>query len=410
MLYRPYEADKDKDAVYRIYQEVGWLDSSWEADIQDRFLADGRTLVAELDGEAECLVTSAPGRLRYLEDELPFAGCTGVATSRIARKQGFARRLVARLLAADAADGALVHGLGMFEQGFYNAVGYGTLPYQHWVSFDPATIRVDSTPRTPRRLTKDDVELLHASRLARRRGHGGVNLDPSIMTEVKTRPYDKRFALGYCDGPNGELTHCLACAPRGGEAGPYEVNFVVYQTGDQFLELMAVLKSLGDQARLVRMEQPPGIQLQDLIDHPFRHEVARRRSELACQNVARAEEQARILDLTGCLQRTALRCGDLRFNLRLSDPVEQFLGGEEGWRGVAGDYVVTLGESSGAEEGSDGSLPVLDASVNAFTRLWLGALPATGLAITDDLSGPPDLLQDLDYAFRLPPPHFDWGF
>ena len=53
---------------------------------------------------------------------------------------------------------------------------------------------------------------------------------------------------------------------------------------------------------------------------------------------------------------------------------------------------------------------MLDASVSAFTRLWLGALPATSLAITDDLSGPADLLQDLDRAFRLPQPHFDWSF
>jgi hypothetical protein len=36
--------------------------------------------------------------------------------------------------------------------------------------------------------------------------------------------------------------------------------------------------------------------------------------------------------------------------------------------------------------------------------------PATGLAITDDLAGPPELLAALDDAFRLPAPTWDWQF
>ena len=44
--------------------------------------------------------------------------------------------------------------------------------------------------------------------------------------------------------------------------------------------------------------------------------------------------------------------------------------------------------------------PTLTATVNAFTRLWLGVRPATGLAVTDDLSGPPELLQQLDQLAR----------
>jgi hypothetical protein len=298
----------------------------------------------------------------------------------------------------------------MFEQGFYNTLGYGTLPYQHWVSFDPASIRVDVRSRVPRRLTKDELGLMHASRQARRRQHGCVVLDPAIMTEVDLHPFDKRFALGYFDGPNGELTHFIAGNPGDGENGPYGVSFLSYQNGDQFLELMALLKSFGDQVRLVRMEQPPGIQLQDLIDRPFRYETARHKSEFACQNIARAEEQARILDLPVCLKHTKLCCGDVRFNLQLSDPVERLLEDHDGWRGCAGNSIVTLGESSGAEKGSDPGLPTLVATVNAFTRLWLGVLPATSLAITDDLSGPVDLLDELDRAFQLPLPCFDWGF
>ena len=48
---------------------------------------------------------------------------------------------------------------------------------------------------------------------------------------------------------------------------------MAYQTGEQFLELMALLRSLGDQVRLVRMNEPPGIQLQDLMIQPFKQIV-----------------------------------------------------------------------------------------------------------------------------------------
>jgi len=71
---------------------------------------------------------------------------------------------------------------------------------------------------------------------------------------------------------------------------------------------------------------------------------------------------------------------------------------------------VTLGPSSGAERGTDASLPTLTATVNALTRLWLGVRPATGLAVTDDLSGPLDLLQALDRAICLPEPKPDWDY
>ena len=72
--------------------------------------------------------------------------------------------------------------------------------------------------------------------------------------------------------------------------------------------------------------------------------------------------------------------------------------------------MVALGPESSAEPGTDGTLPTLTASVGAFTRMWLGVLPATGLAVTDELEGPQELLEELDWALRLPQPRYDWGF
>jgi len=85
--FREYNADSDKDAVHRIWLETGWLekDSKAQAERMDLFLSAGRALVADLDGEPECLVLTMPGVIRHLKDDLPMSGVTGVTTSRIAR-------------------------------------------------------------------------------------------------------------------------------------------------------------------------------------------------------------------------------------------------------------------------------------------------------------------------------------
>ena len=80
------------------------------------------------------------------------------------------------------------------------------------------------------------------------------------------------------------------------------------------------------------------------------------------------------------------------------------------WQGVAGDYVVTLGEQSFAQPGVEDGLDTLNASVGAFTRMWLGVRNASALSLTDDLSGSNTLLRSLDQALHLPSPHFGWDF
>ncbi|MBW3623093.1 MAG: GNAT family N-acetyltransferase [Armatimonadetes bacterium] len=407
LVLRPYDPERDREAVRRIWREVGWLDK--EDPPADEYIECGRALVAELNGEAECLVLSAPGTVRYLNDDLPFAAVTGVTTSRIARKLGLARRLTARLLAMDAAEGAQVAGLGMFEQGFYNRLGFGTGGYEIFVKFDPARLNVRRGFRVPRRLTVEDAEAMHVARLSRRIGHGGCNLTPTALTRAEMRE-EKTFGLGYFDGPGGALSHAFWAEPKEVESGPYEILWLTYRTYDEFLELMALLKSLGDQVRLITMREPPGIQMQDLLDQPFKLQQVTRRSPFECAAHAEAYWQMRILDLPGCIARTPLPGADLRFNLRLHDPIETSLEEWKGWRGVAGEYTVSLGAESSAERGMDNSLPTLEASVGAFTRMWIGARPATGLFVTDDLSGPDDLLSSLDDAFRLPDPKPDWDY
>ncbi len=408
MNIRRYDPTKDRDALLRIWWETGWLKEGKEQ-AMDVILLAGQTLVSDVHGSAECAVATVPGSMRYLDEELPFAGVAAVATSYVARKQGLARRVTAQSVAQAAADGALVAGLGMFDQGFYDAVGFGTGVYEHVIRFNPADLKVGVRPRVPRRLGLDDAAAIHASRLARRRGHGSVNF-PSLAMSLGEMIDHGGFGLGYADGPDGSLTHHLWCEPIKREGGPYRILWLAYQTHAQFLELMALVRSWGDQVLAVQLREPPQIQFQDLLEHPFRSRRATRGGEMENWAMATAYWQMRICDLPACLERTHLPWGEVRFNLRLSDPIERYLGEKAGWRGVGGEYVVTLGPSSGAERGTDASLPTLTATVNAFTRMWLGVRPASGLAVTDALSAPEGLLRDLDAVLRLPEPRPDWDF
>jgi len=409
MRFRRYVTDKHRDAVFRLLREVGWLEKGKE-EPWDMVFECSRAFVAEVGGAAECIVATIPGQMQYLDEEIPFAEINAVATSRVARQRGAAKKLVAHALAAAVADGALLARVCVFDQGFYNQAGFGPGGYDHTITLDPLTLKVTAKARPPRRLGPDDAELIHASRLARRRGHGGANYAAVGITACELRFSDNGFGLGYCDGPNGELTHHFWCLPDKVARGPYGIQWVAYQAREQFLELMALIKGLGDQVHSVRMREPAGIQLQDFLERPFRQHQITKGSGFENQHAAYAFWQVRICDLAGCLAQTHLRCGEVRFNLRLTDPIERLLDEKALWRGVAGDYVVTLGPSSRARRGRNSALPTLTASVNAFSRLWLGVRPASGLAVTDDLAGPAALLEQLDHVLLLPEPKPDWDF
>lgn len=411
MQWRNYESERDRAAAYRIWREVGWMGEKESPEELDRFITgSGRGFVAELNGEPECLVLTSTGDLRYLRETLPFACVTGVTTSRIARKQAFAGCLTASAVATEAAEGAAVAGLGMFDQGYYNRLGFGTGTYEHAFTMVTENLQVDVTPRVPLRLGMDDWERIHAARLKRARGHGSASLFAAPFTCGRMHDGSNQFGLGYADDPDGGLSHLIFCSTDNVADGPYGLKYLVYRTPEQLLELLALLRSLHDQVRSIRLPEPAGIQLQDLVRKPFKTESLTRGSRHHSHIEAYAWWQMRICDLAACLEKTHLSGGPVRFNLRLSDPIAAHLDDSVSWRGVAGDYVVTLGPQSAAEPGSDAALPTLAASVNAFTRLWLGVRPATGLAVTDDLSGPEGLLEELDEVLRLPVPHPDWDF
>lgn len=406
---RPYDHERDFKAVERIHYEVGWLEGKQDAKAFKKLVPFLDGLVYTLGEDAECAVFTSPGGMRYLQAELDMSAVLAVTTSRIARKQGAAKRLTADALARAADGGAEVAVLGMFEQGFYDRLGFGTGAYSRRVRFDPVTLTVQRPFRVPKRLGKKHWRHIHQALHNRQRGHGGCVLHAPQIVRCDLASIDGLVALGYCDGPDGALSHFF-CGHAEGEHGPYNVYAYAYQKADQLFELLALIKSLGDQVASFTMEEPPEIQLQDLLRAPFRNRGLAEGSRHAGYHRTHAYWQARILNLPNCLAKTRLDAEILTFNLHLKDPVAAHLAPHHHWRGTGGDFVVTLGEHSAAEPGQSGALPTLQASAGAFTRLWLGVRPASSLALTDDVQGSPALLTSLDRALRPPAPHLGWDF
>ena len=435
MEIRPFDRDRDLEAIQRIWYEIGWIDSEAGAQAVADFVATGSCLTAAIDGEAECMAHTSAGLMRYvnagrnprlnpvlsaeINEDLPFCAVTAVMTSRIARRLGLALQLTAEQVATAALNGVPLAVLGVFDQGFYDRLGFGTGSYQSLHRFDPATLRVDAPFRPPKRLTKDDWRAVHGAMMARRRGHGGCLLpEPELMkAELGLRP--NGFGLGY--ETNGVLTHCLWLDAKRVSHGPYSVEMLAYQNGNQLLELLGLLKSLGDQVSLIEMPEPPDIQLESFLDKPFRNRLNTAKSDFAASHRALAWWQLRMLDVAACVERRHWPGDKVRFNLTLTDPISTYL--EDGsWAGCGGDYRITAGPASYAEAGHRDDLPTLHASVGAFSRLWFGVARASSLAVTDGIravdamrpgileTGCGNLLERLDEALCMPQPQLGWDF
>ena len=408
-----YDHGRDFEAVKRIMYEVGWLEDEDDASAFEAEARASRGFVFPIEGQAESAVFTVPGSLRHGDAELEMTAFTGVVTSRVARKLGAATRLTARALAVGAEAGSEVATLTMFDQGYYERLGFGTGAYENRIRFDPATLRVDRSFRTPRRLTAENWRDIYHAMHARQRGHGSIvmNADGGLKAELSSYKAAKTIGLGYYDGADGTLSHFLFGQTSGeGENGPCRIRWFAYRSAEQLMELLALIRSLGDQVYSVAMEEPPGIQFQDLLDQPARNRDISEGSRHAYAHTTRAHAQFRMLDVPKCLAKTHLDGEAVTFNLKLSDPVAEHMRAETLWRGVAGDYVVTLGEDCSAKQGRSERHATLQASVGAFSRLWLGVRSASSLAVTDDLRGDDALLGRLDRALRLPQPHFDWPF
>ncbi len=413
MEWRAYQPDTDREAVHRIWREVGWLNPKEEtaAKALDIMLEGNHPIVALINDTAECCVLSDEGSMRYQQEEVPFSAVTGVTTSAIARRRGIARRLTAQAVLRGVETGALVTGLGIFDQGFYDSLGFGNYSYNHHYAFDPATLCVNDKIPEPMRITANDADAVHASRLRRIRTHGGVVLNHHCHTTCGMNWTENGFGLGYRNKDTGAITHMIWCnLEQKEEISKLNVECMIYQNREQFLELMGLLKQQADQVVLINMMEPPGVQLQDLLIRPFRQRNLTHAGNAENQAICHACFQMRMNDINTCLEKSHFPGESIQFNLELTDPIASCLEAHESWRGVAGQYIVTMGEESSAMPGEKPGLQTLKTNVNTFTRLWLGVRGATALSYTDQLNGSPELLSALDNLLRLPVPETGWMF
>jgi len=403
---RDFDYETDLAAVKRIWREVGWVDEDDDKYLND-FFAVGDTLTACIGGVPECIAHIVDGSLRLQSVDLPLCAVTAVTTSRIARGQAFAKRLTALQLQRSAEKGAAVAALGIFDQGYYDKLGFGTGGYDHQFVIDPANLKVDAEIGIPRRLGVEDYALVHGALIERARVHGSVVLNPPRLMRAELAWSEKGFGLGY--GSADKLTHFVWLGAHD-EHGPYDVKFMAYQNTDQLMQLLSLLKSFADQVYSLRIFEPPEIQLQSLLNRPFRSQVLTKKSQHAAEHFAFAWWQLRILDIPACVSAYRGLGETVRCQLEVTDPLGELLVGRDGWQGVGGEYVVELGETSTAKAGVERSLPRLRCSVNALTRMLWGVAKPASLAVTDDLSGDPELLDALGQILQLPTPHTGWEF
>ena len=84
MSIRPYRNETDFDAVRRLWEEIAWLDRDEDDHVEGlkHFLGSSENLVAEMNGEAECLVARCAGTIRHLDSDLSMCVIAAVTTSR----------------------------------------------------------------------------------------------------------------------------------------------------------------------------------------------------------------------------------------------------------------------------------------------------------------------------------------
>jgi len=401
-----YDAELHFDSAVRHWAEINWGDGGKkEQERLKRSWEVGSTIVGVVDGAAEALGHWVPGGVRHLDRDVSMAAITAITTGPLARQHGFASGITARCLVEAANEGFATAGLGIFDQGFYDRMGFGMGSYDYLAVFDPAQLTVPVPARTPVRLTVDDYEEIHAALHRRFREHGSAVLDPPEIVWAELRLYERPLLLGFRDGDR--LTHFLGMDMKG-DYGPHSVNVFSFESRDQYVELLGLLKTLGDQVLAVRVLQPGGLQMQDFFDRPFRNAQRTKGGAYAYDISARAFWQLRMLDVAACVNETPWRSDPTRFNVEVTDPVVEHLDGS--WNGVGGQYIFEAGDVLTAEPGHDNDAPTLTCSVNALTRWWMGVIPATGLALTPGFEAEPELLQQLDHGLVTPTPYRGWDF
>jgi len=208
MQIRQVTAEDRTDTIFPL-QTYAFLPSPW-ADA-DRVAYAGRmqyfrttlTLVAEEDGQALAGVAAFPMRQNVRGVLHDMAGVASVSTHPAARRRGFVRELLGRLLRQMSEQGCTVSTLYPFRPSFYGRFGFVGLPRARTATFAPEglshLLRADlpgEVERFAMREGFDDYNALTLRLLGERHGF-------SVYDEVRTAEFreDPRWvAVARVDG------------------------------------------------------------------------------------------------------------------------------------------------------------------------------------------------------------------
>ncbi len=404
-----YDKEKHLEKCISIWMDAGWLMNGQEK-LANLWFDSADALVGKHVNDVVALGLAHSGTFHHAahSQNISFCAISAITVAFQGRKLGFAGTLTAELLARGAERGEAFAGLGMFEQGFYDRLGFANFPYTRIAEFRPSELMLSgSFSSDPVRLGKENWQDIHQNRINRLRYHGSVNLPP-VITRADMEINKKTFAIGFRN-KNGEMTHHYVVRSVKGEHGPMRVIWMAFQTPDQFKDILLSIKSFGDQIDIVSLQEPPGIQFQSLLRKPI---SSSRQSTGSVERKVGTRtgcwSQGRILDVEKCVNGMKCTGEECSFNLILTDPVEKYLDSSFEWRGCGGEYTIRFSNRSNAELGITEGLPVMQCSVNTFSKLWTGTAKASMLPYTDKITAPSSLLEKLDKTLNLPEPSFDW--
>jgi predicted N-acetyltransferase YhbS len=142
MKIRQVTAAERADTMFAL-QAYAFEASPWAGDSLDGYrrrmgyYETSTSLVAEEDGQALACVGAFPMRQNVRGSVVDMAGVASVAAHPSARRRGFVRELVNRLLTQTRDQGAVVSALYPFRPSFYGRFGFVGIPRVRKVSFAP---------------------------------------------------------------------------------------------------------------------------------------------------------------------------------------------------------------------------------------------------------------------------------
>jgi predicted acetyltransferase len=186
-------------------------------------------------------------------------GIWGVGTAPAARRRGYSRRTLARVLAAARERGTALSGLYPFRESFYERLGYVTFPQPCKVSFDPAALlplmQQDLGGRVERLAVDEGFDVYQVYLEKMREGTHGMALFDHVDRERVQRA-NVWLALAWFDG---ELVGGMEYALKGTRPTEYTMHvyrFSAHTSVGKYLLLQWIARHI-DQAERVEMTLPP---------------------------------------------------------------------------------------------------------------------------------------------------------